>query len=138
VSVFSLVETAKHAAALMPHGGSIQTLTYLGGERVVPNYNVMGVAKAALDASVRYLAADLGPQNIRVNAISAGPIKTMAARGISDFDFMLRAVEERSPLRRNVTQEEIAGVSVFLASDLARAITGEVLHADCGYHIMGL
>lgn len=138
VSVYSLVETAKHAACLMTDGGSIQTLTYLGGERVVPNYNVMGVAKAALEASVRYLAADLGPKNIRVNALSAGPIKTMAARGISDFDVMLRAVEERSPLRRNVTQEEVANVSVFLASDLARAVTGETFHVDCGYHITAL
>jgi enoyl-[acyl-carrier protein] reductase I len=138
VSVFSLVETAKHASALMPNGGSIQTLTYLGGERVVPNYNVMGVAKAALEASVRYLAYDLGPKNIRVNALSAGPIKTMAARGISDFDVMLHAVEKRSPLRRNVTQQEVASASVFLASDLSRSVTGETLHVDCGYHTMGL
>ncbi|HEY3414651.1 MAG TPA: enoyl-ACP reductase [Armatimonadota bacterium] len=138
VSVYSLVETAKHAAALMTDGGSIQTLTYLGGERVVPNYNVMGVAKAALQASVRYLAADLGPKNIRVNALSAGPIKTMAARGISDFDIMLHAVEERSPLRRNVTQQEVANASVFLASDLASAVTGETFHVDCGYHITAL
>ena len=138
VSVYSLVETAKHAACLMTGGGSIQTLTYLGGERVVPNYNVMGVAKAALEASVRYLAADLGPKNIRVNALSAGPLKTMAARGISDFDVMLRAVEARSPLRRNVTQEEVANVSVFLASDMARAVTGETFHVDCGYHITAL
>lgn len=138
VSVFSLVETSKYAAELMTGGGSIQTLTYLGGERVVPNYNVMGVAKAALEASVRYLAADLGSRKIRVNAVSAGPIKTMAARGISDFDVMLRAVEERSPLRRNVTQQEVANVSVFLASDLATAVTGETFHVDCGYHITGL
>jgi len=138
VSVFSFVETARYAAELMTEGGSIQTLTFLGAERVVPNYNVMGVAKAALEASVRYLAADLGGQNIRVNGISAGAVKTLAARGISDFDQMLKIAETRAPLRRNVTQQEVAGVSVFLASDLSRSVTGEVIHADNGFHILGL
>jgi enoyl-[acyl-carrier protein] reductase I len=138
VSVYSFVEVARHAAELMTEGGSIQTLTYLGAERVIPNYNVMGVAKSALEASVRYLAADLGAQNIRVNGISAGPIKTLAARGISDFDSVLKVVEDKAPLHRNVTQAEVAGVSVFLASDLSRAVTGEVIHVDNGFHIMGL
>lgn len=138
VSVYSFVETTRHAAELMTEGGSIQTLTFLGAERVVPNYNVMGVAKAALEASVRYLAADLGPQNIRVNGISAGAVKTLAARGISDFDQMLKIAEARAPLRRNVTQQEVAGVSVFLASDLSSSVTGEVIHADNGYHVIGI
>lgn len=138
VSVYSFVEAARHAADLMPDGGSIQTLSFLGAERVIPNYNVMGVAKAALEASVRYLAADLGAQNVRVNAISSGAIKTLAARGISDFDVMLKAAEDKSPMHRNVTHAEVAGVSVFLASDLSRAVTGEVIHADNGFHILGI
>jgi enoyl-[acyl-carrier protein] reductase I len=138
VSVYSFVEAARHAAELMTSGGSIQTLTYLGSERVVPNYNVMGVAKAALEASVRYLAADFGARNIRVNAISAGPIKTLAARGITDFDTVLKTVSDRAPMHRNVTQSDVADVSVFLASDLSRALTGEVLHVDNGFSIMGL
>ena len=114
------------------------TLTYLGSTRVVHNYNVMGVAKAALEASVRYLAADLGPRNIRVNAISAGPVKTAAARGIKDFSKVLEAVEAHAPMRRNVTPGEVADLAVFLASDLGRGVTGDVLFVDAGYHIMGL
>ena len=112
-------------------------MTYLGGERVVGNYNVMGVAKAALDASVRYLAADLGAQNIRVNAISAGPINTLAARGVKNFTSILPQVAEKSPLKRNITQEEVAKTALFLASDLSSGITGEIIHVDAGYHIMG-
>ena len=138
ISVYSLVEAARLAAPLMTNGGSIQTLTYLGAERAIQNYNVMGVAKAALEASVRYLANDLGPKNIRVNALSAGPVKTLAARGISDFDVVLQAVAEKAPLRRNVNQGDVADVAVFLASDLSRAVTGETLHVDNGYNIMGL
>jgi enoyl-[acyl-carrier protein] reductase I len=122
----------------MTSGGSMMTLTYLGSTRVVHNYNVMGVAKAALEASVRYLAGDLGPQNIRVNAISAGPVKTAAARGIKDFSKVLEAVEAHAPMRRNVTPSEVADLAVFLASDLGRGVTGDVLFADAGYHIMGL
>ena len=126
------------AAPLMKDGGSIQTLTYLGSERAVKNYNVMGVAKAALESSVRYLAADLGEKGIRVNAISAGPINTLAARGISGFTDILGQVAERAPLKRNVETEEVAGASVFLASDLSSGITGEVIYVDCGYNIVGL
>ena len=126
------------AAPLMKDGGSIQTLTYLGSERAVKNYNVMGVAKAALESSVRYLAADLGDKGIRVNAISAGPINTLAARGISGFTDILGQVAERAPLKRNVETEEVAGASVFLASDLSSGITGEVIYVDCGYNIVGL
>jgi enoyl-[acyl-carrier protein] reductase I len=122
----------------MTEGGSILTLTYLGADRVLPNYNVMGVAKAALEATVRYLASSLGSKGIRVNAISAGPIKTLAARGIGDFNKILEAVSERAPLRRNVDQTEVGGTALFLSSPLAGAITGEVLFVDCGYHIMGL
>lgn len=138
ISVYSLVETARHASALMTNGGSIQTLTYIGAERTVQNYNVMGVAKAALEASVRYLAVDMGHRNIRVNAISAGPLKTLAAQGISDFDVVLRVVEERAPMHRNITQDEVADVSVFLASDLSRAITGDIIHVDAGFHAVGI
>lgn len=138
ISVYSLVETARHAAPLMTNGGSIQTLTYIGAERTVQNYNVMGVAKAALEASVRYLAVDLGQKNIRVNAISAGPLKTLAAQGISDFDVVLRVVEERAAMKRNITQDEVADVSVFLASDLSRAVTGDVIHVDAGFHAVGI
>ena len=126
------------AVPLMKEGGSIQTLTYLGSERAVKNYNVMGVAKAALESSVRYLAADLGEKGIRVNAVSAGPINTLAARGISGFTDILGQVAERAPLKRNVEIEEVAGASVFLASDLSSGITGEVIYVDCGYNIVGL
>jgi enoyl-[acyl-carrier protein] reductase I len=138
VSVYSLIAIARGAAPLMTEGGSILTLTYLGADRVLPNYNVMGVAKAALEATVRYLAASLGPRAIRVNAISAGPIKTLAARGIGDFNKILEAVTARAPLHRNVDQTEVGGTALFLASPLAGAITGEVLFVDCGYNIMGL
>ncbi len=138
VSAYSLIALARGAAPLMTDGGSILTLTYYGSTKVFPNYNVMGVAKAALEATVRYLAASLGPKNIRVNAISAGPIKTLAARGIGDFTSILTAVEQRAPLHRNVDQLEVGNTAVFLASPLASAITGEVTFVDCGYNITGL
>jgi enoyl-[acyl-carrier protein] reductase I len=138
VSAYSMIAVARATAPKMVNGGSMMTLTYLGSTRVVQNYNVMGVAKAALEASVRYLAGDLGPQNIRVNAISAGPVKTAAARGIKDFSKVLEACEAQAPMRRNVTPGEVADVAVFLASDLGRGVTGDVLFADAGYHIMGL
>ncbi len=140
VSAFSLPQLARAAAPLMVKqgGGSILTMTYLGGERVIPNYNVMGVAKAALDCCVKYLAADLGPQNIRVNALSAGPMRTLASRAIADFSAMERHVEERAPLRRNIEQSEVADAALFLCSPLAKAISGEVLHVDAGYNIMGM
>jgi enoyl-[acyl-carrier protein] reductase I len=137
VSVYSLIALARAAAPLMEDGGSILTLTYYGSEKVVPHYNVMGVAKAALEASVRYLAYDLGKRRVRVNAISAGPIKTLAARGISGFGDMLKAQAERSPLQRNVDVNEVATTAVFLCSDAGSGITGEVLYVDCGYNIMG-
>jgi enoyl-[acyl-carrier protein] reductase I len=139
ISAYSLTALSRAAAPLMEGrgGGSVMTLTYLGGERVVPNYNVMGVAKAALEASVRYLAFDLGPQGIRVNAISAGPRSTAAARGIAGFLRMEHHVAAASPLRRGVELEEIGGTAVFLASAAASGITGEVVHVDCGYHAMG-
>ncbi len=137
VSVYSLIALARAAAPLMTEGGSVLTLTYFGSEKVVPNYNVMGVAKAALEASVRYLAYDLGPQRVRVNAISAGPIKTLAARGISGLSDMLKAHAERSPLKRNVEVSEVADTALFLASDMSTGITGEVIYVDCGYNIMG-
>jgi enoyl-[acyl-carrier protein] reductase I len=137
VSVYSLVALARAAAPLMTDGGSIVTLTYFGAEKVMPNYNVMGVAKAALEASVRYLAYDLGKQKIRVNAISAGPIKTLAARGVSGLSEMMKAHAERSPLQRNVETGEVGGAALFLASDLSTAITGETIYVDCGYNIMG-
>jgi enoyl-[acyl-carrier protein] reductase I len=137
VSVYSLIALSRAAAPLMTDGGSIITLTYFGAEKVVPNYNVMGVAKAALEATVRYLAADLGRRNIRVNAISAGPIKTLAARGIGGLSDMLRAHSERSPLHRNTDQAEVGGTAAFLASDMASGITGEVIYVDSGYNIMG-
>jgi enoyl-[acyl-carrier protein] reductase I len=138
VSAYSLVSLARAAAPSMTEGGSVMTLSYLGATRVMVNYNVMGVAKAALEASMRYLAADLGPRNIRVNAISAGPIKTTSARGVRDFSTMLAKVEERAPLRRNCTPEEVADTAVFLASDLGRGVTGNVLYVDSGFQIMGL
>ncbi len=137
VSVYSLIALSRAAAPLMTEGGSIMTLTYYGAEKVVPHYNVMGVAKAALEATVRYLAADLGKQNIRVNAISAGPIKTLAARGIGGLSDMLKAHAERSPLGRNVEQAEVGGTALYLASDLASGVTGETIYVDCGYNIMG-
>ena len=137
VSVYSLIALARAAAPLMEDGGSILTLTYYGSTKVVPHYNVMGVAKAALEAAVRYLAHDLGPRRIRVNAISAGPVKTLAARGISGFGDMLKAHAERAPLKRNVDVNEVAETAVFLASDAAAGITGEVIYVDCGYNIMG-
>ena len=137
VSVYSLIALARAAAPLMTEGGSIITMTYYGAEKVVPHYNVMGVAKAALEATVRYLAFDLGSQNIRVNAISAGPIKTLAARGIGGLSEMLKAHAARAPLHRNTEQAEVGGTAAFLASDLASGITGEVIHVDSGYNIMG-
>jgi len=139
VSAYSLTVLARHAAPLMEgRPGSILTLTYYGAEKVIPRYNVMGVAKASLEASVRYLAADLGPKGIRVNAISAGPIRTLASAGISGFLEMLHYVESKAPLRRNVTAEEVAGTALFLASDLAGGVTGEVIYVDAGYNIMGM
>ncbi|AST97210.1 enoyl-ACP reductase [Niallia circulans] len=138
VSAYSLTAVAKAARPLMSEGGSIITMTYLGGEKVVRNYNVMGVAKAALDASVKYLANDLGKDGIRVNAISAGPIRTLAAKGIGGFNNVLKEIEERAPLRKTTTQEEVGDAALFLASDLARGITGEILHVDSGYNILSL
>ncbi len=138
VSVYSLIALARAAAPLMPEGGSLLTLTYYGAEKVFPNYNIMGVAKAALEAAVRYLASDLGAQKIRVNAISAGPIKTLAARGISDFSTILDAVEKRSPLHRNVDVSEVGATAAFLCSPLASGITGEVTFVDCGFNATGL
>lgn len=138
VSAYSLIELAREAAPLMEgRDGSIVCLSYYGAEKVVPNYNVMGVAKAALEASTRYLAADLGPSGIRVNAISAGPIKTLSAMGVADFGSLLSSIAERSPLRRNVTQQEVGHTAVFLLSEAARGITGQTLYVDAGYSIMG-
>ena len=136
ISSYSLTAVAKEARGLLSEGGSIVTLTYLGGERVLPNYNVMGVAKASLEASVRYLASDLGKDGIRVNSISAGPIRTLSAKGISDFNSILKDIEERSPLRRTTTPEEVGDTALFLFSDLSRGMTGENLHVDSGYHIL--
>lgn len=138
ISCYSFTAVAQRAEKLMPNGGSLLTLTYYGAEKWMPHYNVMGVAKAALEASVRYLAADLGPKNIRVNAVSAGPIKTLAASGIGDFRYILKWNEYNSPLRRTVTIEEVGDSSVFLLSDMARGITGEIQHVDAGYHIVGM
>ena len=138
VSVFSLVALTKAAVPLMPNGGAVLSMTYYGAEKAVPHYNVMGVAKAALEASTRYLAADLGPQNIRVNAISAGPIKTLSAAGISGFRKMLKYTEERSPLRRNVTQHEVGQTALWLCSELSSGVTGEVVYVDAGYNILGM
>lgn len=138
ISVYSFVAVTRHAVPLMTNGGSILTLTYLGSERAVPGYNVMGVCKAALEACVRYLAAELGERNIRVNALSPGPIKTLAARGIPGFTKMLEIVKERTPMKRSTTQEEVGKMAVILLSDYASSITGEVIYIDCGYHIMGL
>ena len=138
ISAYSLIAIARGAEPLMSPGGSILTLTYYGSTKVFPNYNIMGVAKAALEATVRYLASDLGPKGIRVNAISAGPIKTLAARGISDFSTILDTVTERAPLHRNVEQLEVGKVALFLASDLASAITGEITFVDCGFNVTGI
>src|ERR1700675_3724104 len=138
VSVYSLIAVARAAAPLMTNGGSIVTMTYYGAEKVVPKYNVMGVAKAALEASTRYLAYDLGPKKIRVNCISAGPVQTLAARGISGFTAMLKHYQERAPLKRNVLPEELGATGTFLASYGAAAITGQVIYVDCGYQIMGM
>jgi enoyl-[acyl-carrier protein] reductase I len=138
ISAYSLVAVTQRAARMMGPGGSILTLTYYGAEKVVPHYNVMGVAKAALEASVRYLANDLGPDGIRVNGLSAGPIKTLAASGIGDFRYILRWNELNSPLRRNVTIDDVGGSALYLLSDLASGVTGEVLHVDAGYHVVGM
>ncbi len=138
VSVYSLIALTRGAVPLMTDGGSILTLTYYGADKVFPNYNIMGVAKAALEATVRYLAASLGPKNIRVNAISAGPIKTLAARGIGDFSKILDAVTSRAPLHRNVEQNEVGNTALFLASPLASGITGEITFVDCGFNITGI
>jgi len=138
ISCYSFTEVCRLAEPLMKKGGSILTLTYYGAEQVMPHYNVMGVAKAALEASVRYLAVDLGEKNIRVNAISAGPIKTLAASGIGDFRFILKWNELNSPLKRNVSQEDIGNSALYLLSDLGSAVTGEIQHVDCGYHTVGM
>ena len=138
ISVYSFTAIAKRAAAMMPNGGSMITLTYYGAERVMPHYNVMGVAKAALESSVRYLAADLGSDKIRVNSLSAGPIKTLAASGIGDFRYILKWNQYNSPLRRNVTLKDVGGSGVYLLSDLSAGVTGETHHVDCGYHVVGM
>ncbi|MBI3318823.1 MAG: enoyl-ACP reductase [Candidatus Omnitrophica bacterium] len=138
VSSYSLTALAQRAAPLMTEGGSIVAMTYYGAEKVIPRYNVMGVAKAALEASVRYLAYDLGPRKIRVNGLSSGPVQTLAARGISGFTDMMKVVEQKAPLRRNVELAEVANAAVFLLSPFSSGITGEVLYVDCGYHILGM
>ena len=138
ISVYSFTAIAKRAAEMMPNGGSMITLTYYGAERVMPHYNVMGVAKAALESSVRYLAADLGSDKIRVNSLSAGPIKTLAASGIGDFRYILKWNQYNSPLRRNVTLKDVGGSGVYLLSDLSAGVTGETHHVDCGYHVVGM
>jgi enoyl-[acyl-carrier protein] reductase I len=138
ISCYSFTAIAQRAEKLMPNGGAMLTLTYYGSEKWIPHYNVMGIAKAALEASVRYLAADLGTRNIRVNAISSGPIKTLAASGVGDFRYILRWNEHNAPLRRNVSVEEVGDAAVYLLSDMARGVTGEVHHVDAGYHIVGM
>ncbi len=138
ISAYSLVAVTKRALPMMRAGGAVLTLTYYGAEKVIPHYNVMGVAKAALEASVRYLAADLGPDGVRVNALSAGPIKTLAASGIGDFRYILKWNELNAPLRRNVTIEDVGGAGLYLLSDLASGVTGEVHHVDAGYHAIGM
>jgi enoyl-[acyl-carrier protein] reductase I len=138
VSCYSFTAIAQRAEKLMGQGGALLTLTYYGAEKWMPHYNVMGVAKAALEASVRYLAADLGPQGIRVNAISAGPIKTLAASGIGDFRYILKWNEYNSPLRRTVTIDEVGETASYLVSDMSRGVTGEILHVDAGYHVVGM
>ena len=138
ISVYSFVAVAQRAKELMPNGGSLLTLTYYGAEKVIPHYNVMGVAKAALDTSVKYLAMDLGPHGIRVNAISAGPIKTLAASGIGDFRYIMKWNELNSPLRRNVTIDDVGGAGLYLVSDLSAGVTGEIHHVDAGYNVVGM
>ena len=138
ISVYSFVAVAQRARAMMSGGGALLTLTYYGAEKVIPHYNVMGVAKAGLEASVRYLAQDLGPEGIRVNAISAGPIKTLAASGIGDFRYIMKWNEYNPPLRRNVTIEDVGGAGLYLLSDLSGGVTGEVHHVDAGYHVIGM
>lgn len=138
ISCYSFAAAGRRAAALMPDGGSLLTLTYLGAERVMPHYNVMGVAKAALEASVRYMAADLGARQIRVNGISAGPIKTLAAAGIGDFHYILKWNKYNAPMERNVELEEVGGAGLYMLSDLSRGVTGEIHHVDCGYHVVGM
>ena len=138
ISVYSFTAVAKRAAAMMNDGGSLLTLTYYGAERVMPHYNVMGVAKAALEASVRYLAVDLGGRNIRVNGLSAGPMKTLAASGIGDFRYILKWNEYNSPLKRNVTLDDVGGAGLYLISDLSSGVSGETHHVDCGYHVVGM
>jgi enoyl-[acyl-carrier protein] reductase I len=138
ISAYSLVAVAKRARELMPNGGSIVTLTYYGAEKVIPHYNVMGVAKAALETSVKYLAVDLGPENIRINGISAGPIQTLAARGIGDFNYILKWNELNSPMKRTVTIEDVGGAGLYLLSDLASGVTGEIHHVDAGYNVIGM
>ena len=138
ISVYSFVAVAQRARKMMSAGGSLLTLTYYGSEKVIPHYNVMGVAKSALDTSVKYLAADLGPEGIRVNAISAGPIKTLAASGIGDFRYIMKWNEYNSPLRRNVTIEDVGGAGLYLLSDLASGVTGEIHHVDAGYNVVGM
>jgi enoyl-[acyl-carrier protein] reductase I len=138
ISAYSFVAVARRARAMMPEGGSLLTLSYYGAEKVIPHYNVMGVAKAALETSVKYLAMDLGPEKIRVNAISAGPIKTLAASGIGDFRYIMKWNEYNSPLRRNVTIEDVGGAGLYLLSDLAAGVTGEIHHVDAGYNVIGM
>ena len=138
ISAYSFVAVAQRARAMMPNGGSLLTLTYYGAEKVIPHYNVMGVAKAALETSVKYLAVDLGPENIRVNAVSAGPIQTLAARGIGDFNYILKWNELNSPMRRTVTIEDVGGAGLYLLSDLASGVTGEIHHVDAGYNVIGM
>jgi len=138
ISVYSFTAAARRARDMMPDGGSLLTLTYYGAEKVIPHYNVMGLAKSALETSVKYLAMDLGPENIRVNAISAGPIKTLAASGIGDFRYILKWNEYNSPLRRNVTIEDVGGAGLYLLSDLAAGVTGEIHHVDAGYNVIGM
>ena len=138
ISAYSLVAVAKRAREMMPNGGSIVTLSYYGAEKVIPHYNVMGVAKAALETSVRYLAVDLGRENIRINGISAGPIQTLAARGIGDFNYILKWNEYNSPLKRNVTIEDVGGAGLYLLSDLSSGVTGEIHYVDAGYNVIGM
>ena len=138
ISAYSFTAVARRAREMMPNGGALVTLTYYGAEKVIPHYNVMGIAKAALETSVKYLAMDLGPENIRVNAISAGPIKTLAASGIGDFRYILKWNEYNSPLRRNVTIEDVGGAGLYLLSDLASGVTGEIHHVDAGYNVVGM
>ena len=138
ISAYSFVAVAQRARAMMPEGGSLLTLSYYGAEKVIPHYNVMGVAKAALETSVKYLAMDLGPENIRVNAISAGPIKTLAASGIGDFRYIMKWNEYNSPLRRNVSIEDVGGAGLYLLSDLSAGVTGEIHHVDAGYNVIGM